>query len=352
VQNRKLREGLLSTVISKSELISGTVLIYMDILFRIGMAVGVLLLPPILAVVTLYQSGNRSETPHTKPARPVLLAAAILINWVLLIVFWVSSQAGVFVRRFVSTRLADVFLLFSLLLLVTSLAASVSVGRWKLCAAAVLLLCFWVGTEQFSALRDNGSMLSVLITRVADKIGFPPGSSAYDTLHKMANYEKRGMYGAAINAGNAWITEHPIDGTNDRVFLAIASIFLQKAKQDSSHADQYVDQALVYRDKAIPIASDTTLGWYSMTTLRDMSLISESAGELSSKQRCVQYRNGVKLLERVLDQLETKRVEISRRTPNTEDQFGVSRDTVEQLSEQTKAGIARLRAKQQNAACE
>jgi hypothetical protein len=168
----------------------------------------------------------------------------------------------------------------------------------------------------------------------------------------MQGYARRGRYNDAIAAAVDWTNKNVIDGSNDQVFVAVASLFLEQAKQNPQRADDYVSQAILYRDKALPIASDTSLGWYSMGTLRDVSLISESAGDLSYKQRCVQYRNAVKLLERLLHQLEEKRVGISRRTPNTEDQFGVTRDKVEQLAEQTKAAIARVKEKEQKNSCQ
>jgi hypothetical protein len=261
----------------------------------------VFLFPPILAVWVLLDFRTL-----TTPVRwRATLACAILADWALLIAFHVLSQSSGFGKHYTSTRLADVFLLSSLLLLIWSVVSSVS--RWKLSFAALLLLCFWVWTEQLCALRDDGSSLSVLITLASDKIDRSPRSSnygVYGVLKKMANYRKRGYYDAAVDAGKAWTGAYPNDGMNDMVFIAVASSYLEKAQRDRARAEDYVHEALLYRDKALPIASDPAQEGYS--TLRDLALISEYAGDLSPEQRCVQFGNTVKLYEHLIVRLKDK----------------------------------------------
>lgn len=166
------------------------------------------------------------------------------------------------------------------------------------------------------SLRDDDSTLRVVSRYIAHRTGLSPDRSVYEVLRTMQRYARRRRYDAAIAAGEDWTNKNPISGSNDQVFLLMASLRLEQAKQKPQLADDYVAQAIRYRDKALPIASDISLGWYSVNALQQMALISEYAGDLSSNQRCVQYRNALKLLDRVLHQLEEKRVEII--TANTE----------------------------------
>ncbi|HEX9024095.1 MAG TPA: hypothetical protein VF799_09670, partial [Geobacteraceae bacterium] len=237
--------------------------------------VGVLvLLPPIFAIWSLRQFRMASTPGKWR----VALAWAVLADWILLVAFCVLHQASRIGKHYTTTRLADGFLLITLLLLIG--AAVRSSRRWNLSFAAVVLLCSWTGTEQLCAFDGEGSSLSVLITMAEDKVVRSPGDSTFVALHKMANYQKRGYYDAAIDVGEAWTTAYPIDGSNDRVFIGIASAYLEKAHRDRAHAEDNVREALLYRDKALPIASDPKLGTYSMSTLRDLALISEYAGDL------------------------------------------------------------------------
>jgi hypothetical protein len=56
-----------------------------------------------------------------------------------------AGQIGGFGTHYITTRLADWFLLVSLLLFVGSIAANVA--RGKLCLASLLVLALWAGSE-------------------------------------------------------------------------------------------------------------------------------------------------------------------------------------------------------------
>jgi hypothetical protein len=213
--------------------------------------------------------------------------------------------------------------------------------------AAVMTVCVGIVVS----LRNDDSMLSIILKDTSSYMGWGLASTTSEVLQRMSKYEKKGRYDDAIEAGVEWTKKHPTDGSNDRVFIGIASTFLHKAKQDSGNADEYVRQAVLYRDKAIPIASDTSLGWYSLRTVRDLALISESAGDLSDTQRCVQYRNAAQLLERLAVLLNAKRSQLSNQTSSAEDAFG-SNDDVERFLRQADATLARVRDKQQSSACQ
>lgn len=76
---------------------------------------------------------------------PLITAAAVLANWVLFIAFVAAGQIGGFGSHYMTTRLADVFLLVSLLVLIASILTYV--GRWQLSLASALMLALWVGSE-------------------------------------------------------------------------------------------------------------------------------------------------------------------------------------------------------------
>lgn len=76
---------------------------------------------------------------------PVAVGAAVLANWLLFIAFAGAGQIGGFGSHYMTTRLADVFLLASLLVLIASIFAYV--GRWQLSLASFLMLTLWVGSE-------------------------------------------------------------------------------------------------------------------------------------------------------------------------------------------------------------
>jgi hypothetical protein len=65
----------------------------------------------------------------------------VLANWAFFLAFVVTGQIGGFGSHYVTTRLADVFLVASLLLLVGSFV------RWQLFLASALMLALWVGSE-------------------------------------------------------------------------------------------------------------------------------------------------------------------------------------------------------------
>ncbi len=310
----------------------------------IGICGVLVLLPPILAIWALRQFRTASSPGRWR----VALAWAVLADWILLVAFWVLHHASKVGKHYTTTRLADGFLLITLLLLIG--AAVRSSCRWKLSFAAVVLLCSWTGTEQLCAFDGEGSSLSVLITMAEDKVVRSPGDSTFVALHKMANYQKRGYYDAAIDVGKAWTTAYPIDGSNDKVFIGIASAYLAKARRDRAHADDYIREALLYRDKALATASDPELGVYSMSTIHDLAVISEYAGDLSAAQRCVQYRNTIKLYDHLITRLTDKRDEITHRFVPDPNDLTVA--DVDCWADQTHDAMAEVREKQKRSACQ
>ena len=75
----------------------------------------------------------------------MVAASAVLLNWLLFLAFLFAGQVGGFGSHYMTTRLADWFLLLSLVVLIASMIAYV--GRWQLSLASVLVLALWVGSE-------------------------------------------------------------------------------------------------------------------------------------------------------------------------------------------------------------
>lgn len=167
-----------------------------------------------------------------------------------------------------------------------------------------------------------------------------------DVANKMRAYQEQGRYDAAIALGNKWLSQHPNDGANDQIFGRIALLYVDKAKKDRRNGEQFLTEAVRYRDKMLPVAGDSTLGWYSMGVLLDSALISEAVGDVSSEQQCVQYGNALKLLERLTYSLKDKQEEISNKAAK-HDAFGYTSADVQRLLEEVNTATNRIRAKQQ-----
>jgi len=130
-------------------------------------------------------------------------------------------------------------------LLITSVIALIAVG-----------FIAWVVVS----LRNDDSTASIVARNLVRKMGLAGDSTTFDAIGRMSKCEKQGRLDDAIQAGISWTQQHPNDGSNDLVFKRIATVFLGKAQRDGRHAEGYVKEALVYRDKALPLDSDPSRG--------------------------------------------------------------------------------------------
>jgi hypothetical protein len=104
-----------------------------------------LLSPPILAVLAFRLWRQKQVPVGWKAAWPIAIGGSVLAIWILFIVFLATGQIGGFGSHYMTTRLADVFLLVSLLVLISSILTYV--GRWQLSLARGLMLALWFGRE-------------------------------------------------------------------------------------------------------------------------------------------------------------------------------------------------------------
>ena len=111
-------------------------------LIRVGIAATWLLAPPVLSVVALRR-WRRTERADGKTGWLLITASAVLGNWGIFVGLALVGQIGGFGSHFMTTRLADVFFLVSLLVLIASFF--VQIARWQLSLASVLILALWVG---------------------------------------------------------------------------------------------------------------------------------------------------------------------------------------------------------------
>lgn len=172
-----------------------------------------------------------------------------------------------------------------------------------------------------------------------------------EVLQRMEQFRHNGRYDDAISVGTKWAEKFPQNGSNDQVFGRIAFLYLEKAKKGEGEEDKDVAEALRYRDKMLPVASDTELGLYSAAALKDAAFISEAAGDLSVTQRCVQYQNALRLLERLAYSLHNQQVALSNRTGSKRDEFGYTTEDVNQLLTEAQASASRVHEKQKKSEC-
>jgi hypothetical protein len=163
--------------------------------------------------------------------------------------------------------------------------------RWILLGAAVFFttLVVWIVVS----LRNDDSTLMVVAGYLKETTCWSADSSAVCVLKTMAKYEKNGRYDDAVSTGTALAQKYPDSFTSGWIYEDISALYLRRARMDSGHAEEFLKQAVLYRDKALP----SHLG--SPYSLNLLVVLSELIGDLSTAQRCVQYRNSIKLLDRM-----------------------------------------------------
>jgi hypothetical protein len=186
-------------------------------------------------------------------------------------------------------------------------------------------------------LRDDDSVLSILIRR--EHMGWSPDSTASDVSRTMSKNEKKGRYDDAIKAGIVWTDKHPHAGSNGGIYTDVSGLYLEKAAKDGEHAEEDVNQSIFYRDKALQLDA---AGIYSSR----LATISESAGDLSAAQRCVQYRNAIKIVDRMAVFLGEERDRVARQSKPSDEV-----ERIKENSDRVDAIINRLNGKLQHSAC-
>lgn len=211
--------------------------------------------------------------------------------------------------------------------------------RWILAGAgAFSLACaIWV----VLSLRNDDSTLSVVTRYLRDEICWSADSNLLCVLRRMAKDERKGRYENAISTGLAWTRKHPDGFESGLIYRDLSVLYLKRARMDSGHAEEHLKQAIFYRDKELPSASD------SPYALQPLEAISEAVGDLSADQRCVQYRNSIKLVNRMNFLVTEDKGRLARQfKPDP-----VEREQIECLSEWIESTTRRVEAKLATAGC-
>lgn len=212
--------------------------------------------------------------------------------------------------------------------------------RWILFASAGFFAVFvvWIAVS----LRNDDSTVSVLARYVKDTMCWSADTNSVCMLKAMAKYEKKGRYDEAVRTGVELAEKYPNSPTNGWIYGDISALYVRRAKMDSGRAEEYLKQAILYRDKAIPSASD------SPNALAQLVALSELIGDLSAAQRCAQYGNSIKLLDRMKLLANEDKVRVTRQLkPDL-----VEREKVEALLNWIDTSTKRVGDKQSASVCQ
>jgi hypothetical protein len=211
--------------------------------------------------------------------------------------------------------------------------------RWILLAAGFLTpLVVWVVVS----FRNDDSTLGVVARYAKNRMCWSADSNFVCAIKAMEKYEKKGRYYDAIRTGVALAQKYPESGMNGWIYEDISALYLRRARMDSARADEYLKQAVSYRDKALPSLAD------SPYMLESLAAISESIGDLSTAQQCTQYGNSVKLLDRTKLLADENKKRLTRQfKPDA-----AEREKVEDLLKRIDAATKRVGDKQSVSGCQ
>lgn len=212
--------------------------------------------------------------------------------------------------------------------------------HWILLASAGFFTTFvvWVAVS----LQNDDSTLSVVARHVKNTMCWSADTNPVCMLKAMAKYERKGHYDEAVSTGAEFAKKFPDSPTDEWIYEDISALYLRRAKTDGSRAEEYLKQAIFYRDKAIPSASE------SPYALARVVALSELIGDLSTAQRCAQYGNSIKLLERMKLLANEDRDRVSRQLKPDP----VEREKVGDLLNWIEAASERLSGKQSASGCQ
>jgi len=221
----------------------------------------------------------------------------------------------------------------------------------RLLFIGALVLTIVVAVWTVSSLRDDDSSLSVFVSYARKRMGWSADTRAYDVIVRMSGYIKQGRYDDAVRVGNAWTAKNPNSKWNVEIYKLISQLYLERAKADSGHADDYVRQAMLYRDKLLPFESNNVYG------LRYLGSLSETGGDLSEAQRCVQYRNAIKLLEHLTGMLREQRTVAPKEKAfvvprkGTAAEYVLTVEDIDAMLERTRGAATQVQEKLQKSGC-
>jgi len=112
---------------------------------RLSIAVIWALAPAVLIALAIRDWRKADGTGPRTRVMPVAVALAVLVDWAVFLLLLARGFIGGFGTHYVTTRLANWFVVGSLVLL--GVAVATKVARGKLALASLLVFALWVGSE-------------------------------------------------------------------------------------------------------------------------------------------------------------------------------------------------------------
>jgi len=112
---------------------------------RLSIAVIWVLAPALLIALAIRDWRKARGTEPRTRVMPVAVALAVMVDWAVFLLLLARGSIGGFGTHYVTTRLANWFVVGSLVLL--GVAITTKVARGKLALASLLVFALWVGSE-------------------------------------------------------------------------------------------------------------------------------------------------------------------------------------------------------------
>jgi hypothetical protein len=188
-------------------------------LWRVGLRLAALLLPPTLASVGVIRGWKKGNQGDWKKISPVLLGVVALVNWVVLVCFITNEKVGVGLDYHLS-RWIPVLLGVSLLSAVVSIGAYAFRRAFLVANFLLLFMWFdigyapshWLQRVDFGSVSVNGQPV-----RAAVYIGNPalseaeatafvdvPGVGNYFVDFSSENFREASSYEVIVSRFGAW----------------------------------------------------------------------------------------------------------------------------------------------------
>jgi len=138
--------------------------------------------------------------------------------------------------------------------------------------------------------------ISVLVLFTVVLLGCHPSTPerGSDAISLMVRLNQQGRYDEAIRVAQDWMKKHPEATSHNWAFYdQIAITYLMKASKDSTHKEEWIQQAVTYYDKDLSVHQKGSVDVELYGAGRGL----ETAGDLSSTHGCQYYGRAMKAFE-------------------------------------------------------
>jgi hypothetical protein len=188
-------------------------------LWRVGLRLTGLLLPPALALVGLFRSWKKGSLGDWKKISPVILGVVALINWVMLACFIANEKVGIGLDYHLS-RWTPALLGLSLVSVVVSIGAYAFRRSFLIANSLLLFMWFdigyapnhWLQRVDFGIVSVNGQLVPAAVyignptLSEAEAIAFVhvPGIGNYFVDFNSENFREASSHEAVVLYFGAW----------------------------------------------------------------------------------------------------------------------------------------------------